>query len=109
MQVRNLYKISMILIFSSPKASGKGIADQDRNILSNQLLLLGFLRSAAKILTTGPIPSIISKSTTTKRVLEDDEEEEEDHVGGIGSTSQSTASRGRILVTLRNVPPYTLW
>ncbi len=35
---------------------GKGITDQDRNILSNQLLLLGFLRSVEGFLALGPVP-----------------------------------------------------
>ena len=74
MQVRNLSNISMILIFSLPKAAGKGIADQDRNILSNQMLLLDFLRSAAPFLRGGPVPGVMR---SRKRKGGDSDSEEE--------------------------------
>ncbi|TFY75842.1 hypothetical protein EWM64_g8174, partial [Hericium alpestre] len=62
------------IIWNFPHA-GKGITDQDRNILSNQLLLVGFLRSAANFLTKGPVPQVV-QSRPKKR--KDDEDEDED-------------------------------
>ncbi|TCD62628.1 hypothetical protein EIP91_006612 [Steccherinum ochraceum] len=86
----------------------RGIADQDRNILSNQVLLLGFLRSASQFLTHGPVPKVhSSKGKDRQDDAEDDGENDEE--GRDGSPVQEVASRGRILVTLRNVAPYTLW
>jgi 25S rRNA (uracil2634-N3)-methyltransferase len=92
---------------------GKGISDQDRNILSNQVLILGFLRSAAKFLVRGPVPRI-QPSRKRKRPLNDDDDdddddhrytdEDNDHV-----VSADGRARGTILITLRNVPPYTAW
>ncbi|KIY50491.1 hypothetical protein FISHEDRAFT_38857 [Fistulina hepatica ATCC 64428] len=96
------------IVWNFPHA-GKGIADQDRNILSNQVLLLDFFRSAAPFLVTGPIPVIGVLRKMRKKDEDDDEnsgrsdEEPED-----GSDAPKTA-RGTLLVTLRNVPPYTLW
>jgi Domain of unknown function (DUF2431) len=88
---------------------GKGIADQDRNILSNQVLILGFLRSAARFLVRGPVPQL-QPSRKRKRPLNEDEDdqgytdEDYDHVA-----STDGRARGTILITLRNVPPYTAW
>lgn len=89
---------------------GKGMTDQDRNILSNQLLLLGFLRSAANFLTLGPKPSVTSSKK--KKQKDSDDEGEADNGSENGNQVESTSShttRGTILVTLRNVSPYTLW
>ena len=92
---------------------GKGITDQDRNILSNQLLVLDFLRSAAHILKRGHIPSI--STLRKKKKLDDDDD---DDGKGIGTTStdledsladESITTRGTVLITLRNVVPYTQW
>ena len=91
--------------------TGKGIADQDRNILSNQLLVLDFFRSAASLLATGPVPVVMKPR---KRKPSPDEDEDEASVEAGHNTTGEThtpaaSSRGSILVTLRNVPPYTLW
>ncbi|KAF8346854.1 hypothetical protein F5887DRAFT_1060931 [Amanita rubescens] len=102
------------IVWNFPHA-GKGITDQDRNILSNQLLVLAFLRSAAGVLATGPIP-IIFKPRKKKKV-DDDGDEDEDNDGvqqeleGEDESSSNTIekTRGSILITLRNVPPYSLW
>ncbi|KAI0081174.1 hypothetical protein K474DRAFT_1588398 [Panus rudis PR-1116 ss-1] len=96
------------IVWNFPHA-GKGITDQDRNILSNQLLLLGFLRSAARLLATGPIPSI---SGTRKKKKKDDDESEDEGAGSASDAEMDKApgtTRGSVLITLRNVPPYTLW
>jgi len=88
-------------------AKGKGITDQDRNILSNQVLILGFLRSAAKFLVRGPMPQL-EASRKRKRHSEDDDDpladDDQNEVVGAGGRA-----RGTILITLRNVPPYTEW
>ncbi|KAK1229790.1 hypothetical protein PQX77_007138 [Marasmius sp. AFHP31] len=96
------------VVWNFPHA-GKGITDQDRNILSNQLLILSFLRSAAKILKDGPVPDVTS-STGKKRKRKDDkvEDEEESEEEDIRELS-SAGPRGTVLITLRNVAPYTLW
>ncbi|KAI0726130.1 hypothetical protein C8Q72DRAFT_539267 [Fomitopsis betulina] len=98
------------VVWNFPHA-GKGITDQDRNILSNQMLILDFLRSAAPFLATGPVPVIMKP-----RKRKADPDEDEDHAPGDAEDSiaeepdvPTLGSRGSILVTLRNVPPYTLW
>ncbi|KAA1471427.1 hypothetical protein DENSPDRAFT_837418 [Dentipellis sp. KUC8613] len=88
--------------------AGKGIADQNRNILSNQVLILGFLRSAAGHLETGAVPDI-APSRRKKRKAEDDEDEDEGKSDVEDISSETTATRGTILITLRNVVPYTQW
>lgn len=98
---------------------GKGITDQDRNILSNQVLILGFLRSAAKVLSLGPVPSV---TTPRKRRKADDDEDEDDVEEETVPTQaeegeqfkfitpkEAVKTRGTVLITLRNVVPYTLW
>ena len=85
---------------------GKGITDQDRNILSNQVLVLGFLRSAARYLVHGPTPQI-QPSRKRKRPSSDDEGTDGDGDGD--DQTIDGRARGTILITLRNVPPYTEW
>ncbi|KAJ7292939.1 hypothetical protein C8J57DRAFT_1267621 [Mycena rebaudengoi] len=98
------------IVWNFPHA-GKGITDQDRNILSNQLLILGFLRSAAGFLVNGPVPEITKPKK--RKLSDDDEEEEEAAVDSfdfeVESFSQPITYRGTILITLRNVSPYTAW
>ena len=84
---------------------GKGIADQDRNILSNQLLILGFLRSVAGFLVRGPPPTLVSlKKKGKAREEEDDTDSDSDQE--IEASGQAGPSRGSVVITLRNVPPY---
>ncbi|KAJ7204415.1 hypothetical protein GGX14DRAFT_698799 [Mycena pura] len=92
------------IVWNFPHA-GKGITDQDRNILANQLLILGFLRSAAGFLTTGSIPETFN---ARKRKRPDDEEEDNADDSD-RADNQVAAERGSILITLRNVVPYTQW
>ena len=84
---------------------GKGITDQDRNILINQTLILGFLRSVKPFLAMGSIPQF---NNARKRKLNPDEEEED---SGHDSDNRNgeEGRRGTILITLRNVAPYTQW
>ena len=88
---------------------GKGITDQDRNILSNQVMLLGFLRSASQFLKLGPVPEVHPGKGKSKQNEEDEEDEEAELGGQISLPPQDAACRGSVLITLRNVPPYTLW
>ncbi|KAL0569984.1 hypothetical protein V5O48_011977 [Marasmius crinis-equi] len=96
------------VVWNFPHA-GKGITDQDRNILSNQLLILSFLRSAAKVLKDGPVPDLAtSAGKKRKRKANDDDEEKESDEEDLHELS-SAGSRGTVLITLRNVNPYALW
>ncbi|KAJ7492251.1 hypothetical protein FB451DRAFT_1217591 [Mycena latifolia] len=97
------------IVWNFPHA-GRGITDQDRNILSNQLLILGFLRSAAGFLPTGHVPEYIPKKR--KRPADDDDEDEDIEENANPEDediTQPVACRGTILITLRNVAPYTQW
>ncbi|PIL31484.1 hypothetical protein GSI_06186 [Ganoderma sinense ZZ0214-1] len=93
------------IVWNFPHA-GKGITDQDRNILTNQILLLGFLRSVAPFLVSGPIP-VIQKPR--KRKGSDEEDSGDDEKTNVLDNDASRKARGTILITLRNVTPYTLW
>jgi len=92
------------IVWNFPHA-GKGITDQDRNILSNQVLILGFLRSAARFLVRGPAPQM-QTSRKRERPSSDDED---GYTDGDKDQSVDGRTRGTILITLRNVPPYTEW
>jgi 25S rRNA (uracil2634-N3)-methyltransferase len=105
--------VAYIRLYITPHFTGKGITDQDRNILSNQLLILGFLRSAAGFLVNGSIPEIFSPRKR-KRPDDDDGAEEDEDMGDStnledSNIAQAAACRGTILITLRNVVPYTQW
>lgn len=99
------------------EASGRGIADQDRNILSNQVLILGFLRTAGPLLKLGPVPSVVTSRKRKRNPDDDDDDEEEDKPDNVDPDDDDDASfpseapttRGTIHITLRNVPPYTMW
>ena len=94
---------------------GKGITDQDRNILSNQLLILDFLRSAASVLKQGHVPSFSTSRKKKKSDIDDDSEDEEKEIATGGTdledsiVDESITTRGTVLITLRNVVPYTQW
>ncbi|KAF9535733.1 hypothetical protein CPB83DRAFT_842241 [Crepidotus variabilis] len=98
------------IVWNFPHA-GKGITDQDRNILSNQMLFLGFLRSAARFLQEGPTP--VTAPPKKKRKLNEDEDKRDDHETSDSeddsSPQQTSHTRGTVLVTLRNVIPYSQW
>lgn len=94
----------------SQHRTGKGIADQDRNALTNQLLLLGFLRSSAAFLALGPTPSVLGQKKKPK-IDDDDDDEVPEATSDTDLPPENTTegNRGTLLVTLRNVPPYTQW
>lgn len=99
-------------------SSGKGIADQDRNILANQKLLLGFFQSAAPFLSQGSIPTFAarrrrikaddSESEAERKTEDENMSEDEQDISEVLPTKTSH-SRGTVLITLRNVHPYTEW
>jgi len=91
------------VVWNFPHA-GKGIADQDRNILSNQLLILGFLRSVSGFLVHGPAPTLESLK---KKGKAQDGEDDTDADSVAESSGGTGSSRGTVMITLRNVPPYT--
>lgn len=83
---------------------GKGIADQDRNVLENQKTLLAFLAAMPPLLEHGAFPRPHSSRKEQRQPDEDrdrDQDEDED--------MQDEKTRGTVLVTLRDSPPYTLW
>lgn len=95
---------------------GAGIADQDRNVRANQELILKFLVSATKVLVKGTIPLAYSKSKKRKgkakaRLGSDDDDSDEDAEDVAEETRilMNDRTRGTVLITLHNVPPYTLW
>ena len=112
-------RCSVKVLNSALCCSGKGIADQDRNVLSNQLLILAFLRSVADMLITGPIPTILKPRKKKSNDDDDDDDEadygmkqdQRDEDESIPYLDPETVekTRGTVLITLRNVSPYTLW
>lgn len=97
------------IVWNFPHA-GKGLTDQDRNILSNQILILGFLHSAAKFLTDGPIPAVMpSRKRKRNEDEEDDPKSDAEREHADVTIACDVQTRGTILITLRNVTPYILW
>lgn len=104
------------IVFNFPHA-GAGIKDQDRNVLVNQRLMLGFYRSAATVLTQGE-PRVARGSGKAngrrkRKGGDSDEEEEEEMIQSDldddFATTATGAKEGTILVTLKDSLPYTLW
>ena len=85
---------------------GKGIADQDRNILSNQLLILGFLRSVSGFLVRGPPPAL-ERLKKKGKAREEEDGTDVDSDQEVELSGQTGPSRGAVIITLRNVLPYT--
>ncbi|KAH7886226.1 hypothetical protein F5I97DRAFT_1809615 [Phlebopus sp. FC_14] len=93
------------IVWNFPHA-GKGITDQSRNILSNQRLILEFLRSAPHCLALGSIPDVRPHRQRKKQAHED---EDESSKSDVGDSDAEFKGRGTVLITLRNVAPYTTW
>ena len=75
---------------------------------------MDFLRSAAKVLKHGHIPSLSTSRKKKKSDVDDDSDDEEKEIatGGMDfedSVDESITTRGTVLITLRNVVPYTQW
>jgi len=108
-------------------STGQGIADQDRNIRSNQELLQGVFKAAPAVLKKGVSNAsrITPKKTKRKSKIgpEGDKSLSYDEMGNetensdqdtqlydvTGETEMSSKFRGTVLVTLRDTFPYTLW
>lgn len=117
---------------------GAGITDQDRNVLTNQHLLLRTFRSTAPLLTKGSsaFPLVLPKGKTkakhsnipkTRHAPRYDADDDDDDDPGLElnddvepievetlfmprSTEFLRPEReGTLLITLLNQPPYTLW
>ncbi|KAJ3516258.1 hypothetical protein NLJ89_g1231 [Agrocybe chaxingu] len=89
--------------------AGKGITDQDRNILSNQLLVLGFLRSASEMLQLGPIPNVApSKKRKSGDEDEDDDggEESSPELNGFSDQGNGSQAIAQPQVT-GSLPPFS--
>ncbi|KAG8878866.1 hypothetical protein FRB97_002153 [Tulasnella sp. 331] len=123
------------VVFNFPHA-GAGITDQDRNIASNQKLLLGFLQSVAPVLSKG-IPPRQLRPKKRKRGQDEDSDDEPDAAynkskhefdegdgwegidefavdqDAIGEMDvplrPAPARQGVVLITLRDTEPYTSW
>lgn len=108
--------------FGFPHA-GAGHKDEQRNVLSNQLLLLRFLVSVAPFLTQGPAPVYVT-GKKHRAANSDDSDDSDDGGGGDDEAvpppfdaADATTWRpleppprqGSVLITLRNTTPYTLW
>ena len=110
------------IIFS---LSGAGITDQDRNILSNQHLLLRTLRSVHPILTSGPPPKPPTSKRKRKAKGSDDEDDDQDkadlegvsdleddlyaNITPVPSSFTPPIRQGTVLITLLDQNPYSLW
>ena len=69
------------------------------------------------MLHPGPVPSFIGPSKRKKKTLDDDDDDQDD-VQEFSNTADdgqlllpldATRTRGTVLITLRNVVPYTQW
>lgn len=76
---------------------------------------MDFLRSVANVLKRGHVPSFSTSRKKKKPDVDDDSEDEEKDIA-TGCTDledsvvdESITSRGTVLITLRNVVPYTQW
>ena len=67
------------------------------------------MRSAPEVLVRGPVPQVVKPRK--KKRSEDDEEDPDEHMSGDDALMAANAggTRGTVLVTLRNVAPYTDW
>ncbi|GAA6064715.1 hypothetical protein JCM10212_000829 [Sporobolomyces blumeae] len=123
------------IVFNFPHV-GQGITDQDRNVRTNQTLLLDFYLSASHILRRGTshlgtaaaakksrqLNREVSRSPSPEYLVADDAEPLDadrdpsaaDDATGLDSTRTRPpppppSTRGTILLTLRTNAPYSLW
>lgn len=103
---------------TADKDAGAGITDQDRNILTNQHLLLRTLRSVPSILTAGPSSSSIhppargrspSFSRSPSPGFDPLSASPDDPASAPGNDPLPPARPGTLLITLLTSPPYSLW
>ncbi|WFD18527.1 25S rRNA (uracil(2634)-N(3))-methyltransferase [Malassezia caprae] len=98
---------------------GAGHKDEQRNVLANQLLLLRFLVSVAPYLTQGRAPTYVTGKT--RRGSDEEDEDEDDSESQVATADDvfaehtvwrpllPPARQGSVLITIRNVSPYTPW
>ncbi|EIW67953.1 hypothetical protein TREMEDRAFT_33066 [Tremella mesenterica DSM 1558] len=98
------------VIFNFPHA-GAGITDQDRNILSNQHLLLGTFRSHKHQRHRSSSSSSSSSSEHLSDIEPDEMYENEEPQSSLPANPPLSVPNkdGTILITLLDQPPYTLW
>lgn len=72
------------------------------------MLILGFLRSVSALLQKGVVPRLMTKKNMKVNEDEDDEEAKP-RKGPIEEPATYQVARGTVIITLRNVAPYTLW
>jgi len=87
------------VVWNFPHA-GAGIQDQDRNIHVNQQLLLEFFQSVASFLST---THDVNLEAEVSKVGDGEDSDVEK------PTKQQDDARSRVLITLRDSAPYTLW
>lgn len=95
------------VVWNFPHA-GKGITDMDRNIRANQEMFLGFLKSVQDVLKIGSVPPVHIKRKQKEQDPDSDDEGDVDMADELQDGSPR-GRRGTVLVTLRNVAPYTAW
>jgi len=67
------------------------------------------------MLHPGPVPSFIGPSKRKKKTLDDDDQDDVQEFSNTDDDGQlllpldATRTRGTVLITLRNVVPYTQW
>ncbi|KAG8679898.1 hypothetical protein FRC09_018630 [Ceratobasidium sp. 395] len=90
---------------------GLGIADVERNVVTNQRVLLGFLKSVAGVLERGVVVDPNTKAKGKGKERAEMEADEEDEGEGEGEERKDLGLKhaGSVLVTLREQEPYTLW
>ncbi|ODN94796.1 hypothetical protein L198_04941 [Cryptococcus wingfieldii CBS 7118] len=122
------------VVFNFPHV-GAGIKDQDRNVLTNQHMLLRFFRSVEPLLTDGPTHMPLPQRSNKKgkkqapKAKRADSEDPESELSGVSdvedlgfeddSLSLPSAPQAReftpptragsVLITLLTCLPYTLW
>ncbi|GAA6015821.1 hypothetical protein JCM11491_007198 [Sporobolomyces phaffii] len=109
------------IVFNFPHV-GQGITDQDRNIRTNQTLLLDFYLSASHLLRNGTSQitsstpangSTLAAASRLSRSPSPSLHDESNLLPSLASTAlpppPPPKTRGTVLVTLRTAPPYSLW
>lgn len=109
---RSRYSSSLYLV----PLLGQGITDQDRNIRTNQTLLLDFYLSASNLLRNGKSHLVSAKesaSRLSRSPTPPDLLDESIHLTTLDPTTlpppPPPKTRGTILLTLRTSSPYSLW
>ena len=69
-------------------------------------MILGFLRSVSGFLVRGPSPTLVSRKKKGKAEKGEDDTDTDSNPEG-ESSGHAGSSRGTVIITLRNVPPYT--